>query len=218
MINFRIETVTNGRWRENCYIVEKDSDALIIDPGGDAPRILDVLMKAQASPLAILLTHAHYDHVGAAAELKERFSIPLYLSRGDKRLLGRANLFRAIFESDEVIRIPDVDAYFEDESLPLVLGAFCVQVFFAPGHTQGGVCFGIDDVWFTGDTLLPSLVGRTDLPGANAEALDETLRRFVQLPGVDKIYPGHGKPSTMRDELRNNKPLQEVLSRTQSAP
>jgi len=210
--NLQVETVTNGRWRENCYIAVKNGEALVIDPGGDAAGIKEKLRTTASSPVAVLLTHGHYDHIGAAAEIKEHFSVPLYASRGDSRLINQANLYRSIFDSDEVISIPAVDVNYEDLSLPFAIGGFSVEVFFSPGHTKGSTCLGIEGCWFTGDTLFRKSIGRTDLPGGSAEALVETLRRFVRVPREGTIYPGHGRPTTLAAELRDNLELQEAIS------
>jgi hydroxyacylglutathione hydrolase len=197
-----IEPFTNGRWRQNCYIVgSEENDALIIDPGSDAEAIVEILSTRDWRPLAIINTHAHYDHIGAVASLMEQFNVPFYLHGGDIELLRRANLYRLAFGARESVRIPDVSHDLGECSGHLTIGSFELAVFHTPGHTEGGVCFQLADNLFSGDTLMASGRGRIDLPGGGEDGLDRSLEFLSTLDGSLAIHGGHGPSVTLADAL-----------------
>src|SRR5581483_12178645 len=108
-MSLQITQFVNGRWLENCYIIANDEgDAVVVDPGGQAHEIAELVSRNRWRVHAILNTHAHYDHVGAVAPLKDLYQIPFYLHAGDARLLKQANLYRMMFDSQEFIKIPSV--------------------------------------------------------------------------------------------------------------
>ena len=117
MDELTIITIVNGKWRQNCYLVIKsDLSAILIDPGSEADAIANHILELKLNLLGILNTHAHYDHVGAVARVKEQFKVPFYLNSLDEKLMMQANLYRVIFEGTEFIKIPKIDI-----SLPLSL-------------------------------------------------------------------------------------------------
>jgi len=143
-------------------------------------------------PVAILNTHAHFDHIGAVAELAEKYEIDFYLHAGDEPLLRRANLYRLAFGGKTDVRIPDG---FLDLSKhkKMDLHGFDIEVLHTPGHTPGGVSFLIAGHLFSGDTLLEGGPGRVDLPGGNPSDLDSSLALLYQYPGNTNVHAGHGK-------------------------
>ena len=159
----------------------------------------------------ILNTHAHYDHIRAISKIKNEFSIPFFLHSKDKKLLNTANLYGKLFEESEIIRIPSVDYYFDQIKIQDYIDHFSITVFYTPGHTWGSICLQIEDCLFTGDTLLRGKIGRIDLPGGNGKALKESLKILSKFPKYISIYPGHGEPSTIGDELKFNKNLIDLL-------
>jgi hydroxyacylglutathione hydrolase len=211
-----IKNIITGKWKENCYIVySSNKETLIIDPGSNASEIIQFVKENDLKILAILNTHAHYDHIGGIYELKETFSVPFYLHSEDQKLLKSANLYKAIFDGEHPIKIPQVDYYFDQIKTPVQLGEFTINVIFTPGHTKGGVCFCIEDMIFTGDTLLEGHIGRVDLPGGNKLTLLNSLKILSTLPKDHKVFSGHGKETTIAHELANNKRFSEVLSLVQ---
>lgn len=194
----QITALPNGQWRQNCYVLSgEDAQAIVIDPGSDAEMIQKHLDENQLEPLAILNTHAHYDHIGAVADLVDRYQIPFYLHAGDEKILKQANLYKILFESKKSVRIP---ARFEDlSSLPTILklNNFSFEVISSPGHTPGGVCFLLEQSLFSGDTLMPNGPGRTDLPGGDEQALNRSVDNLRNLSSQTIIYPGHGKPLSL---------------------
>lgn len=200
-----IQKITSGKWKQNCYIVHIASrNALIIDPGEDTEAIVDYVETRKLKVLAIVNTHAHYDHVTSVDYLKNRYSIPFYLNSKDSTLLKHANLYRKIFNGQASIKIPEIDFLIDEIETPINLEEFSVEVVPTPGHTEGGVCLLVDQHLFTGDTLFCGKVGRTDLPGGNQEDLSVSLKRLKRLSPEINIYPGHGKSSTLGHEFENN--------------
>jgi glyoxylase-like metal-dependent hydrolase (beta-lactamase superfamily II) len=212
-MSLAVVTIPNGRWKENCYlVVDGSARALVIDPGSGATQIVTAIEKVGLKVLAVLNTHGHYDHMGAVAALQSRFGIPFYLHSADEKILKSANLYMKVFEGSEPVTIPRVDRYLDREELPIVIGDFEVLVRFTPGHTPGSVCFGIQEVLFTGDTLLKGKVGRVDLPGGDKDALRQSLAGLGNINPDMRIYPGHGAPSTIGDELQSNPQWRELLA------
>ncbi|OFV91967.1 MAG: hypothetical protein A3H95_16015 [Acidobacteria bacterium RIFCSPLOWO2_02_FULL_64_15] len=186
-----VKTVTVGRWRTNCYLVHDGATGIIIDPG-DEPALLIERIDAQGfRPLAILNTHAHFDHVGGVYDVRERYKAPFHLHSYDKRLLSHANLYRVLAGDKTVYSTPLIDKHLDAVS-PLQLGGWRIDVIATPGHTPGGVTFRVGHAVFSGDTLFADRLGRTDLPGGSQEQLDASLAALRAQPPECMLYPGHG--------------------------
>jgi glyoxylase-like metal-dependent hydrolase (beta-lactamase superfamily II) len=194
-----VSTFTNGKWRQNCYvIVNADGKALIVDPGSDGEGLVALIDTLGVTPVAIVNTHAHYDHIGAVAALQEKFGIPFYLHGDDAKLMKQANIYKILFESKTSIKVPEFDRNLAElGGDELVLEGFVVRVVRTPGHTPGSTCLIVDNNLFSGDTLLPGGPGRTDLPGGDKNKLALTLESLRQLDAGYLVHPGHGKPFTL---------------------
>ncbi len=187
----------------NCYIVPGEGGGCaLIDPGGDAPRILRVLEEKALTPRAILLTHGHFDHIGAVGEIKDRYACPLIVGKGDEELLedpslslGREERFR--LKADRLVSEGDV----------VECAGLRFAVLETPGHTRGGVCYLCEGALYSGDTLFRGDCGRTDLYGGDWAALRRSLRRLQELPADTRVYPGHGPSSDMETECLINPTL-----------
>ena len=177
---------------------------MIIDPGGDEENIIKFIEDNNLNAVAILNTHAHYDHIGGINKLKDVYSIPLLLHSKDEKLLKSANLYATIFEGIGPIKIPDIDYFFDQIDIQDYIKGFSIKVLFTPGHTWGSVCLLIEDCLFTGDTLFNGDIGRVDLPGGNKQVLNKSLKIISKIPKDTNIYPGHGTVSTVRHELKYN--------------
>ena len=201
----KVWAVVTGNWKENCYVVhDAEGDAVVIDPGGEAEAIIGYIQNNKLKAQSILNTHGHYDHVAAVKELQTRLEVPFYLHSKDLRLLKSANLYRKLFDVYEPIAVPEVDRFTDQVGSPIHLGGLSVEVIASPGHTKGSVCFLIEDNLFSGDTLFRGAIGRVDLPGGDRSDLDGSLRILGQLPPATKVYPGHGEPTAIQQELRTN--------------
>lgn len=196
-----IHRVVTGRWRENCYVAhDEDGDAVIIDPGADEAAIHGYIDELALHVKAILLTHGHFDHIGAVAPLRERYGVPSLLHEHDHKLVRRANLYRTIFDADEPIEIPSVDSLPADWE-PFTIDQLAIEAIHTPGHTPGGVCYRIGVDLFSGDTFHRGRVGRTDLPGGNAEQLSDSIGRLRALAPEIRVHPGHGASTTIGAEV-----------------
>ena len=172
-----------------------------MDPGSNADEIANILDGRGWSPIAVINTHAHYDHIGAVADLIDCYGIPFYLHGDDSDLLRRANLYRMVFDSPESVRIPKISQDLKYVSGILEVGPFRLQVMHTPGHTHGSVCFRLDDHLFSGDTLMARGPGRTDLPGGDAEALSRSIDVLSGLDESTQVFGGHGRSVTLGNAL-----------------
>lgn len=199
-----LEIVPVGPMGVNCYILaEKEGfPAVIIDPGDQADKIRQVLMKHKLTPGIIINTHGHYDHIGA----DDKFNIPVYVHRLDAPLLtdpmlNLSGLFAIPYKVKSKIR-------FIEEDEIIALGGIELKVLHTPGHTQGGVVLlmqkPVGKIAFTGDTLFCQGIGRSDLSGGDEEMLLKSIKdKLFTLPSETKIYPGHGPSSMIGKEKRN---------------
>lgn len=202
-----------GSWKENAYILHNNKVALIIDPGEDAPNIINKIETLGIKPLAILCTHAHFDHIGGVYELKEKYQIPFYLHSKDKRLLKQANLYRKFAGDNTIYKTPSID-YFLDDIEDLSIGDFNIKVIYTPGHSKGSVSFLINELIFSGDILFENNVGRTDLPGGHKASLQTTLKLLCENYTSYKFLPGHGNAFVLADLLGSNSKLKSFLDDT----
>lgn len=205
MSDLQVTTFVNGKWRQNCYLISNaQRQALIIDPGSDPEAISLLISELGVQPVAILNTHAHYDHIGAVSGLQHKYEIPFYLHGQDKKLLQQANLYKILFESKSSVSIPPFGEDFAKGSEVLRVAGFYVRVIHTPGHTAGSVCLLIGTDLFGGDTLMPNGPGRTDLPGGDKVKLKDSLQKLRELPEDHLVYPGHGKPFTLQEFWKKN--------------
>lgn len=200
-----IETFSLGPLGTNCYIVSKDKECLIIDPGGDAPIIDQYLESEGLKPLAILLTHAHYDHIGALEEIRKTHNLEVYLHENEKHWLEDANLNRSSFfvEGGFSMKAPENIL----TAGKLDIGPFSCDVVHTPGHSPGSVSFIFKEHDFvvSGDVLFRRGIGRTDLPEGSIEQLaDSIASHLYKLPDNFIVYPGHGPQTAIGEEKESN--------------
>jgi glyoxylase-like metal-dependent hydrolase (beta-lactamase superfamily II) len=197
-----IERIPVGPLEANCYVVEHArGGAVVVDPGDEHERISAYLDERSLSPDAIVATHGHYDHIGAAAVLAERYRAPFHVHPADAPLLLRLNFYRSICHGQASVPIPALDVTLADGD-ELALGALRVRVLHTPGHTEGSICLAAGNELFSGDTLAHGKPGRTDLPGGDAEALERSLARLAAQHGPDTpLRPGHGPSARLGDLL-----------------
>lgn len=192
-----------GALGTNCYIVSGNGRAAIIDPGGDAQRILNVVKCNNLTVDCILLTHAHFDHIMAVDELCEATGAPVYVGAGDAPMLYDANfnLSAMVYPEQMVERTAD-RLLFEGDVVRV--GDATLTVMETPGHTRGSICLAGENVLFTGDTLFHGSIGRTDLPGGDMGVLRHSLERLAALEGDYTVYAGHGEETTLSFQKKAN--------------
>ena len=199
-----LRTITVGPFQENTYLVadETTREAVLIDPGDDAPRLIAAVEDVGFTLRAIWITHAHVDHVGAIAGVKRRFGAPVYLHPADRPLYDRAAEQGRFYGLElEPPPPPDHDLA---EGDTLRVGALAFSVLHVPGHAPGHVAFFGEGVVFGGDCLFAGSAGRTDLPLSDSRALQRSLDRLAALPPSTVLYAGHGPASTIGEEKRSN--------------
>ena len=204
-MNLFIKTIVTGPFQENSYLlVDKSSNkCVLIDPGDEGQKIINYIKEKKIIPLAIINTHAHLDHIGAIAEIKEKYSIPFYLHVGEKPILDSYPIACRMFGITPA-QIPSVDEWF-DSSGNLFIKPFKFFIIETPGHTPGGSSFFINDAIFVGDTLFQGSIGRTDLPGGDRKTLDKSLIKLIKKINPETtVYSGHGPSTTIGFEKTNN--------------
>lgn len=203
-----IETFPVGPLQCNCSIVAcpESKEALVIDPGGDAPLIKEKLHKLGLTAKYLLHTHAHFDHIGATRQLKEELGAEILLHPDDRFLYDNIQMQSRLFGMSVQPTLP-VDRDFED-GMEIPFGQAKSLVLHTPGHTPGSVCFHIagGESWlFSGDTLFQGSVGRTDLWGGSMPTLMQSIKaRLLPLDDSTQIIPGHGPQSTIWNEKQHN--------------
>lgn len=200
-----VQSLAVGPFMANCYVVgcEATRKGVIIDPGDEIARIAIRVEEMKLEITAILATHGHLDHIGAAAEAVRRFDAGFYLHRDDyffaEDLNRRSMMWGLGPKSPPPLEHPLADG---DE---ITVGTLAFRVMHTPGHSPGSVCFHCGAHLFTGDTLFAGSVGRTDFEGGSAEALMMSIKeRILTLPEDTRLYPGHESETTIAQERRHN--------------
>ena len=200
-----LETIEIRAFATNCYLVgcPETREAVIIDPGGEAPRILQVLRKHHFKGLYVINTHGHVDHIAANGEIKEATGAALLIHRLDAPNLTNSKRSMLSFLGKEAG--PGADRVLEEGDIITVGNTVQLKVIHTPGHTPGGICLAGEGLIFTGDTLFAGSIGRTDFPGGSYETLIKSIKDKLLCYHDDlEIYPGHGPSSTIGEERKYN--------------
>ncbi len=186
----------------NCYLISTEKAAIVIDPGFYSSEVEEFLKDNASKKKLILLTHCHFDHIGDADRLRSATNTKIAIGEFDNNSLSDpnknlCNLFGADlkpFSADitlidgEIVSVGDIE----------------IKVIHTPGHTLGGVCYLIDDILFSGDTLFSGSIGRTDFPDGDFATLKNSVNKIYQLPESTKVYSGHGEATTIGYEKKYN--------------
>jgi hydroxyacylglutathione hydrolase len=194
--------VVTGPLEENTYVVSHlNGDAIVVDPGGDFDQIKAHVDAAELRVHAVLNTHGHADHLGAAAEVIGEYGASFHLHPRDEYFLPRTNFYRAAMYRLGPVDVPEVEVRLAD-GMSLAFGEIRVDVIHTPGHTPGSVCFALEGELFTGDTLTATQVGGTELPGGDRKALDASIAFIVDhFSPHTTMRPGHGEPARLGDVI-----------------
>ena len=206
MKNLELQKCILGPVYTNCYLLKnKETGELIIVDPADCPEKIEMkISRMNGKPVAILLTHGHFDHILAAQAVKEKYNIPIYACRQEEEMLREPSINMTVHYGQGCSIVPDV--FLEDLDV-IRLAGFSVQMIHTPGHTPGGCCYYMEqeDVLFSGDTLFRTSVGRSDFPGGSASALVRSVKeKLLILPEETHVYPGHMEETTIGYEKRHN--------------
>jgi hydroxyacylglutathione hydrolase len=201
-----LDVFSDNSFETNCWLIAADGtdDAVVVDPGFSAPRIHELLRAAGKTPVAVLATHGHVDHVGAAAEFCGD-DLPFHIHEADALALADPVAWGAGYAREP---IPVKDVRMLSDGDVLSFAGFRIGVVHTPGHTPGSVCFRTDGWVLSGDLVFAGTIGRSDFPNSSPEDMHASLRRFLELPDGLPVLPGHGPRTTVERERASNPFLQ----------
>ena len=199
-----IKTLPVGQLETNCYVVtdETSMDCAVIDPGDESNAILNYLEEHKMTCRAILITHGHWDHTGAANAIVEETGADTYINKLDTTPDPMEPSYNYLASDN---------TRFYDEGDEIHIGSLVFRVMFTPGHSPGGVTLVCEDAVFCGDTLFRGSCGRTDLPGGDINEELRSILRICKLPGEYDIYPGHMDSTTLERERNFNYYCRQAL-------
>jgi len=200
-----LKTLIVGPIQSNCYIIgcERTREAAVIDPGGDADRILITLAKDRLRCVYIINTHGHFDHSADNKRLKEVTGAQLLIHHADAPMILHQSMNRGMW-GIHVDNSPPPDRYLTEGDV-ITFGDISLKVLNTPGHSPGGISLVTDKIVFVGDTLFAGSIGRTDFPGGDHEGLLRNVRKKIFTLGDDVVvYPGHGPKTTVGRERKTN--------------
>jgi glyoxylase-like metal-dependent hydrolase (beta-lactamase superfamily II) len=203
----RIESYALGPVMANCYLLYDESSrhGVVVDPGAEPDRVLSRIGELGLQVEAILLTHAHFDHIGAVEPVREKTGAPVYIHRleGDWLTDPRKN-GSGLWPGMEPIRCREADHHL-DGGESLVFFGQTFRVLHTPGHSPGSVTYALDGLVLSGDVLFAGSIGRTDLPGGDFDTLMRSIHdQLMVLPEETRVYPGHGPETTVGREQEAN--------------
>lgn len=199
-----VKRLVVGPLEENCYVVgdEKTKQAIVIDPGDEPDRIIELIKDNGFEVSTIICTHAHFDHIGVVGDIKKVTDAKILLHKDDIELYEGAK-DHAAFWGYDLDDIPHPDGFLNEGS-EVRVGNLIFKVLHTPGHSPGGICLYGEGVVITGDTLFQGSVGRTDFQGGDIIKLRESFKRLLDLPEDTTVLSGHGPETTIGIEKREN--------------
>ena len=209
----KVHTLVVGRLQTNCYILQSDSTALVVDPGDEPERILRFLTDIAVKPSRIIATHTHFDHVLGVDSIRDKFQIPFLIHHDDLSMLeSMQSRVRQIMDFS-VPPPPKVDQFLRDGE-SIAFGEDRVKVIHTPGHSPGSISLVGRGFVLTGDALFNQSIGRTDLPGGDLDTLVRSItERLFTLDDDTIVYPGHGPETSIGDEKLANPFVGQVAKR-----
>jgi glyoxylase-like metal-dependent hydrolase (beta-lactamase superfamily II) len=200
----RIKTFQLGELNANCYLVETAPGRCVaIDIGGSPRMFLEYLKMQRLNLTKILLTHGHFDHIGGVEEVRTATGAEVYIHESDAHMLSSSSA--SLHSAMSIMPFTPVTDYTSLKGDCYINDGDCsFHVLHTPGHTHGSVCYIVNDVMFSGDTLFCCSVGRTDFPGGDAHYMMQSMELLASLEDDYKVYPGHNENTTLSYEKQNN--------------
>lgn len=207
---YSVKKLVVGKLQTNCYILKQDESrrAVVIDPGDDAFYIKSELLKLDAYPALILLTHGHFDHI-LALDLLRTDKTTVCIHELDADMLTSRDMFSSYMENDPR-PLQRADRLFGSGERYISENGFEFEMLHTPGHTPGSVCYQFGDLLFTGDTLFCGGMGRVDFPGGDGAAMMRSLKKLYEIPGDLDVFPGHDRVTTLSEERIHNPYMREA--------
>ena len=203
----KYQRVPLGPLQTNCYIIENDKkECLIVDPGEEGRKLIQLLEQRKLTPVAVLLTHAHFDHIGALDDVRKRYELPVYVHVKEKDWLIDPALNGSQFFMMGAISVQAATHLLTKEG-PLTIGDFTCEVYETPGHSPGSVSYYFKEAGIiaSGDVLFEGSIGRTDLNGGSHEQLLQSIHeKLLVLPEDTIVLCGHGRETNIGDEMESN--------------
>lgn len=189
----------------NSYVVYREGreEAVLIDPAFEPEKIRQAVAAEGLRPAAILLTHGHFDHIAGVDELRKAYEIPVYIHAEDGICLTKSNKNLGCFFKQGDVKTEEADVLLADGDT-FTIGDMEFSVLHTPGHTKGSVCYAVEDLLFTGDTLFNMSIGNCQLPGGDAAVMQESLLKLENLEKDYIVHPGHGSSTSLAHEIENN--------------
>lgn len=200
----QITTIPGGPLPTNCYLLkdEKTGASAVVDPGFESDE-LSHLVEQDGHVQKILLTHGHFDHISGVQRLQKETGAKIYMDIDELMFVRDSTLNLAQMFYSDGVKPFRVDVPVSDGDT-VTLGSLEIKVLHTPGHTSGGCCYVVEDVIFSGDTLMKLSFGRTDFPTGNNTQMIDSLRKLASLKGDYQVFPGHGSPTKLEYERRYN--------------
>lgn len=203
-----IKSFVSGMCETNSYILQdEDKNCVIFDPEGSSTQYINYINEHGLKPVCIMLTHAHFDHIGAMESLRKEYAIPVLLGELEEKILSDPNYnltnmvgYGKTYKADRCLA----------DGEEVEVGKMKFKTIFTPGHTSGSVCYLCDNIMISGDTLFMDSCGRTDFPSGDWGDMDKSLKKLKDLDGDYKVYPGHGPATTLERERNRNMFMREL--------